>query len=557
MATEFNDKNSDDQSQKTVTGDELQRVTGDTPLTPEKVSPDCQGDSEPDWLTIKEVLIRYAWRSRHNVYKLIDKGEWQQKVDATGKTLVGIPKGWTRNNKKWQHLEAAPPPCSDAGNAIRLLNRFRNEVRRVGGSWYHYSGRYWQRDIDGCGIMHRAKQLASLVQQEALEQENETHAENLQKWAFTCGQFNRLDRAVKLLSTEPEIQSSIEDFDTDPYLLNIQNGKIDLATGRFTAGHKPSDLCTRMGAWSYDARATCPRWLEYLRHAVPDEKEREWIRRVMWYCLTGRRDIEEFYLATGVSGSGKSTIGIALRHLAGSYFGTVPASTLMASKVSTPGAPRADLAKLPGCRILVPLEVPAGEKWDDALIASLIGGDEVPARFPHAKEDIRFVPILKLYIHGNYRPQGVAHSGLWRRMCELNFAQKLPHFAWGGSDFKGYLWTNELKGIANWVLEVGPDVIRDGGTNPPQSVIDRRRDYRERMDLIEQFLSDRVKKGYPDADQNESTTLEQVHAAFNQWLSKKAPSNRLWAETTVRSEIEKRYKVERVDGVMKVLGVKL
>jgi putative DNA primase/helicase len=50
-----------------------------------------------------------------------------------------------------------------------------------------------------------------------------------------------------------------EQLDSDPWLLNVANGTIDLRTGALRA-HNPEDLCTMQAPVMYDPKAVAPLW---------------------------------------------------------------------------------------------------------------------------------------------------------------------------------------------------------------------------------------------------------------------------------------------------------
>jgi hypothetical protein len=59
------------------------------------------------------------------------------------------------------------------------------------------------------------------------------------------------------------IDTEGHELDTNPWLLNVKNGTLDLRTGELHLPRK-SDLITRMIDIEYHPGAQCPTWLEFL-----------------------------------------------------------------------------------------------------------------------------------------------------------------------------------------------------------------------------------------------------------------------------------------------------
>ena len=62
---------------------------------------------------------------------------------------------------------------------------------------------------------------------------------------------------VVLAQTEPGIPVGTEALDTDPMVLNVANGTLDLSTGRLRE-HRREDLITKVAPVRYDPGARRP-----------------------------------------------------------------------------------------------------------------------------------------------------------------------------------------------------------------------------------------------------------------------------------------------------------
>ena len=68
----------------------------------------------------------------------------------------------------------------------------------------------------------------------------------------------------------PGIIVNHEQLDSDPWLLNVANGTIDLRTGELRP-HNPDDLCTMQAPVAYDPNAVAPLWDKCLEVWQPDD----------------------------------------------------------------------------------------------------------------------------------------------------------------------------------------------------------------------------------------------------------------------------------------------
>jgi putative DNA primase/helicase len=86
---------------------------------------------------------------------------------------------------------------------------------------------------------------------------------DIEKHAIQSESSRRRKAAVEAASWIPELNIETEDLDTDPYLLNVQNGTVDLRTGELRE-HRQEDLITRMANVEYDPDADCSVWKKFL-----------------------------------------------------------------------------------------------------------------------------------------------------------------------------------------------------------------------------------------------------------------------------------------------------
>ena len=79
-------------------------------------------------------------------------------------------------------------------------------------------------------------------------------------------------RGKLIADVKNEIAVDHEQFDREPYLLNLQNGTFNLNTFELQP-HRSSDMLTMVAAASYDPNAECPRFLQFIDEVTLNRTE--------------------------------------------------------------------------------------------------------------------------------------------------------------------------------------------------------------------------------------------------------------------------------------------
>ena len=284
---------------------------------------------------------------------------------------------------------------------------------------------------------------------------------------------------------EGELPAVPEQFDTDPWKLNIENGTLDLKTGELKE-HEPKDYITKIAPVSYDAKATCPQWLEFLNTIFKSNVALiKFIQKAIGYSLTGLTVEQCLFIFFGSGANGKSTFDNTIRTLLGDYAQKTPMETFLVKRSDSISN---DIARLQGSRFLSATEVEQGRRLAESLIKQLTGQDTVTARFLHA-EFFEFVPAFKLFLSTNHKPiiRGTDHA-IWRRIRLVPFEVTIP------SDQQDidlpHKLESELPGILNWALE-GCKLWQSEGLGMPEKIREAGLGYQVEMDSLASFFADR------------------------------------------------------------------
>ena len=284
----------------------------------------------------------------------------------------------------------------------------------------------------------------------------------------------KLEAMLSLAKAERLIATTPKALDVDRWILNCENGILDLSTG-VLGPHDPERRCTRQVPAPYLPGAACPRWEAFLARVVtPDVAD--FLRRAIGYALTGSVQEQCLFVLYGTGANGKSVFLETLRALWGTYGEQAEPKSFVERKTDQISN---DLARLKGARLVVATETEQGARMAEALVKQVTGGEAIVARFLR-QEFFTFYPEFKLSIRGT-------ENGIWRRIRLVPWEVTIP------SDERdqglGEKLRKELPGILAWAVR-GCLEWQSGGLNPPARVLAATDDYRAEMDSIGGFLDE-------------------------------------------------------------------
>ncbi len=397
---------------------------------------------------------------------------------------------------------------SDLGNARRLVTLHGQLLRYVWQwGWLFWTGARWIKDETG-EVMRRAKQTVLTIYSEIASLDDLEDRRSPAKWALKSEAEPRLKAIVELAKSEPEIVATTDEFDTDPWLLNVQNGTLDLRTGILKA-HCREDRITKLVPVDYDPQALCPTWDAFLNRVMEGNASLiGFLQRAIGYALTGSPREQVIFILHGSGANGKTTFLLVIQTLLADYAAQTPTETLLVKKS---GSIPNDVARLHGTRLVVAVEMESGKRLAEALVKQLTGCDKITARFLH-KEFFEFVAAFKLFLATNHKPEiRGTDNAIWRRIRLIPFNVTIPP----EEQDKGLVekLKAELPGILAWAVRGCLEWQRDG-LGVPEAVKQATEGYRAEMDTLAAFL-DECCILTPDA----KASATPLYAAYKQWCA--------------------------------------
>lgn len=353
-----------------------------------------------------------------------------------------------------------------------------------------YDGKKWVEDTEGLSARTDAKLLS-----DALLQYGSSLGDTDYLKAVTA-LCNIRNRNNMLQDSKDVYYFSNEELDTNDYILNLQNGTLDLSENepKFKE-HNPDMLLSKICNVAYDPNATCEEWNKFLREIMQEDNDKiRYLQKIAGLSLTGNTQEETCFILYGsTTRNGKSTFCETLIYLFGDYALTMKPESLAVKQNLDSRAASGDIARLAGCRFVNASEPPKRMLFDTALLKSLLGRDSITARHLHQRE-FSFIPKFKLVINTNYLPtitdDTVFSSG---RINVISFDRHFEQYE-QDKHLKDKLRSKrELSGILNWCIK-GLQLYRKEGLEPPNAVQNSTEIYRNDSDKLGNFINECLTK---------------------------------------------------------------
>ncbi len=374
---------------------------------------------------------------------------------------------------------------TDTGNAERFAAEHAQEVHYcfAWNKWMVFDGQRWALDDRG-RIFQLAKETTRNMLTEAAQEPDDDKRKARIRHAIKADSRAGRDAMLALARSEPGIPITPEELDCDPWLLNVENGTIDLHTGTLRP-HQREDLITKLAPVQYDLAAAAPRWARFLEEVLPDPELRRFLQAATGYALTGDVSDQVLFFLYGLGANGKSVYLGTVQTALGDYAVQVVPDLLMARKGEHHPTELTDLYRR---RFVATIEADEGRRFNEAGVKWLTGGDKIRAR--RMQEDFwQFNPTHKIFLAANTRPVIRGNDlGIWRRVRLVPFVvtiseqQRDPHLIDTLKD--------ESAGILRWAVE-GCLLWQREGLRAPDAVKAATGDYQAEMDLVGRFISDR------------------------------------------------------------------
>lgn len=441
-----------------------------------------------------------------------------------------------------RHDDPAPAPAVDAnspastlarsedGHSQLLIAEYGAELRYCPemGRWLHWDGYRWHRQSAGGGI---AREFAKAVARRYPDDNGwATHKKRSLTNAGTSA-------CLALTETDFRISVSIDALDARPWELNTPGGIVDLRTGRLRPPD-PKALHTRSTLIAPDPAADQAPWREFLHTTFSGDLEViGFIQRLMGYACVGA--VREAILPVfyGQGANGKTVLLETVQAILGDYATVAPQRFL----VQGPGQHATEIAALAGARLVIASETNEGERFDEAKVKILTGGDRIKARFMR-QDEFTFTPSHLLVMMTNHRPEvGSGGTSFWRRVREVPFANVIPEHR-RDPELKERLVERHGAAIMAWLAAGAAEYARIG-LREPEGVRVATQAYEASTDTVARFVDDMVILGGGEAV---TIVSAKVREAYEEWC--RAEGETPVSPKTLTTQLVAKFGIAKVKG---------
>jgi putative DNA primase/helicase len=374
---------------------------------------------------------------------------------------------------------------TDATTAARLFREHGRDIRYNAAwkKWVVWENTHWQMD-DGALIHEKGLEMVRNIYNDLLKTANYRDRMEIEKYAMLSESVRRRKAFVEAASWIKALNITSDDLDTNPWLLNVRNGTLNLTTGEFRE-HRQEDMITKIARVDYDPAAECPAWKQFIREIMNYNSDIiMFLQNAAGWALTGDTSEQTMFILFGSGANGKSTFLNTIMYVLGDYAVATPTETFMKK---TGDQLTNDIARLRGTRFVTTTEAEQGKRLSEPLIKQITGNDRMTARFLYG-EFFNFVPTFKIFMATNHKPviKGTDH-GIWRRIKLIPFTTRIEEEK-QDKHLEEKL-RSEASGILNWLLEGAMRWKREG-LRAPAVILNATDEYRGEMDVIGNFLKE-------------------------------------------------------------------
>jgi putative DNA primase/helicase len=464
--------------------------------------------------------------------------------------------------------EDAPewPDPTDVGNAAMFVAMHAGRALYVPEwrRWTVYDRGVWAPD-DGAAacqlamrVAEERRAMAEAMAERATDDASRKEAARALRFAEACRNRARIEAMVHLASTFPEMRTSADEMDRSELELCVENGVVDLRTGRLRP-HSPDDRFTRRCPHPYDPDARAPVFERFVRQMA---REREHLARALLlylgYSLTGTVREQVWLLLWGPRGrNGKTTLHNVMQRVLGPDLAGPIDKRLLRS--STADAARFALSAVEGKRLVMANETASKARLDTEFIKEFVGDQHVFLVERKGVDSYQARLRAKLIYSVNNLPAADFDNSFRSRTvvfpCDQSFYERgAPEWQPGDlppdPDLDAKLEAESpaiLSELVRWCVR-----WHEGGLEIPQESRDAVAEYEAENDHIGEWLSECCVLE-PEARE----TVGNLHKAYLAWAKEKGAPQCRPNEFRARLDREPSVRVVKPKNVRTALGIRL
>ncbi|MGW7071871.1 DNA primase family protein [Streptomyces sp. NPDC054855] len=432
-----------------------------------------------------------------------------------------------------------PSSLTDRGNAKLFARLYRDQFRYViGMGWHSWDEYRWKLTGGDEAAVWAAGEMAEQIPDH--DPAGRFTARQLAAHRRHSESTSGLKALLYQAQAAPGLRLDPEILDGDIYALCTPAGVVDLRTGTLRKPDPLTDMHSRATLVAPHAMPI-PRWESFLRDTFGDDAKgletTRFLHLLLGYSITGDVGAQVLPFLYGSGANGKSVLLEVMTQILGDYANAAPPGFLMEKGKFTEHS--TELTELHGRRIVVCSELKPNDKFNEARVKLLTGGDTITARRMR-QNFFTFTPTHKLWLLGNHRPEvGTGGYAFWRRMRIIPFERSVPDER-KIDNLAAELVRDEGPGILHWLIQGAQRYLatRDPLTGPA-SVRVATAAYETTEDHVGRFLTECCTKGSDGGGSDLRVEQKLLYETYGRWCSEEGirPSTSRAFASRIRQEL--------------------
>lgn len=376
---------------------------------------------------------------------------------------------------------------NDTTNARRFINMFSSNIRYNldNKCWMIWNGKYWQNDYSN-DIRNLVCLLSEDMRTQAFKISDEDKRRECLKAADRILNKGGKDALLAEAQSLPGIPTVNDDYDKDEWLLNCQNGVVNLKTCELFPHDKTQMLsqCTKV---EVDLEHEPQQFIKFINEIFEGKQDLiDYVHKWLGYACSGSAKEQKMCMFLGDGRNGKSLLLELVGDILGDY--SITSRPTLLTEQFNGNSSLGQIARLKGKRFVYCEELKMGDRIDESILKSLTSGiGNIIGKFLYANE-FEFLFKGKISMSTNHLPliRGT-DNGIWRRIIVVPFNKTFDDTT-DNKNLKEEL-LNESSQILGWLVK-GCKKYIDEGLTMTQEVLDATSAYKKDSDLVQQWIDE-------------------------------------------------------------------
>ncbi len=297
------------------------------------------------------------------------------------------------------------------------------------------------------------------------------------------------------------------EFDSDPYIVNLHNGFLDVRSGQLDS-HDAGYLSRTQLPVDWRPQAHCPNFLKFLCEILPDSADRRMVLEEMASCLWRSGELQKAYMWVGDGANGKSTLAAVLTALLGARnVSHVPLQSLESNRFAS--------AELDGKLVNIYSDISDNELHYTGRLKSLIASDPVMAE-KKGKNPFDLLWLGKMIYSANKLPQVQdTTDAFFRRWIITEFNRKFEGEHANSAIINILTIPDELSGLLRILVAIAARIMMRGRLSRSPTTEQLRAEWGQRAEPVAAFIHDSL-----IANQAAFVSKKDVYTAYMAWCQR-------------------------------------